>query len=128
MSGVDPVPGLDQVTLVGVDLDGMVHFMHSLLSVWVKIYSTIQRLFAFLSKLPAEGLPPVVETPHKAETFAARRSIRAVLRVDHVTHLGWMSPPNWQTKPCKRAGKMAGTDYCDLSCQGLNLAPPDCAA
>ena len=33
VSGVDPVLGLEQVTVVGVDLDGRVHLMHSLLYV-----------------------------------------------------------------------------------------------
>ena len=74
--GVDLVPGLEKVTLVGFDLDGMVHLMHSLFSVWVDIYLTSRRLFACLGKLPVERYPPVVEIPHKA--FAVRRSVRAV--------------------------------------------------
>ena len=36
-SGVESIPGLEQVTLVGVDLDRMVHLMHLLLYVWVNI-------------------------------------------------------------------------------------------
>ena len=35
-----PVPGLEKVTLVGVDEDGRVHLMHSLFSVRVNVYST----------------------------------------------------------------------------------------
>ena len=38
--GVDPVPGLEQVTVVRVDPDERVHFMHSLFFVWVDVYST----------------------------------------------------------------------------------------
>ena len=37
-SGVDLVPGLERVILVGVNPDGMVHLMHSLLSVRVDFY------------------------------------------------------------------------------------------
>ena len=54
----------------------MVHLMHSLLSVQVDIYLTSRSLFACLAELAAEGLPPVVEIPHK--DFAARRSVRAM--------------------------------------------------
>ena len=75
--------------------------MHLLFSVRINIYSTQCRLFACLGKLPTKGLPTVVETPHNF--FAAWRSVHAVLRVDHITHLGGISPLNWQTKPCERA-------------------------
>ena len=37
--GEVPVPGLDKVTLVGVDEDGRVHLMHSLFSFRVNVYS-----------------------------------------------------------------------------------------
>ena len=63
--------------LVGVNLDGRMHLMHSLFSIRVDIYLTSQHLFTCLGDLPAKGLTPVVEIPHKA--FAERRSIRAVL-------------------------------------------------
>ena len=108
-SGVDPVPGLERVTLVRVEPDKMVHIMHLLFSVRVDFYLTRRCLFACLGDLPAEpSPPPVVEIPHKA--FAARRSIHSVLQVEHVTHLGGISPPDWQTKPCERAVKTAGTE------------------
>ena len=122
----DPVPGLEQVTLVGVDPNVMVHLMHFLLSVWVDIYLTIRLLFACLGELHAEGLPQVVEIPHEA--FVEQCSICAVPQVDHITHLGGISPPDFQTKPCERAGKTAGTDYIDLACRGLTFVSPDCAA
>ena len=35
--GEVPVPGLEWVTLVGVDPDGRVHLMHVLFSVWVNV-------------------------------------------------------------------------------------------
>ena len=44
--GEVPVPGLEKVTIVGVDRDGRVHIMHSLFSVRVNVYSTECRLFA----------------------------------------------------------------------------------
>ena len=75
--GEVPVPGLEQVTLVGVDPDGRVHLMHSLLSVGVSIYSTECRLFACLSELPDDGLPPMVMI--HTDFFAARRSVCVVL-------------------------------------------------
>ena len=111
-SGVDPVPGLERVTLVWVEPDRIVYLMHLLLSVWVDIYLTSQCMFACLGKLPAEGLPLVVDIPHEA--FAERRSVHAVPRVDHATHLGGISPTDFQTKPCKKAVKTIGTDYTEL--------------
>ena len=76
--------------------------------------------------MPAEGLPPVVDIPHKS--FAEWRSVHAVPRVDHVTCLGGISPTSWQTMPCDREGKKAGSDYLDLDCRSLTFFPPDCAA
>ena len=89
-SGVDPVPGLDRVTVVRVDPDRRVHLMHSLFSFRVELYSTQPHLFAGLGNLPPEGLPPVAEIPDEA--FAARHSVRFVPQVDPVTHLGRISP------------------------------------
>ena len=66
-----PVPGLEKVTLVGVDEDGLVHLMHSLFSVCVNVYSTECHLFACIGELPAEGLPQV--TRLLPDFFAARR-------------------------------------------------------
>ena len=57
------VPGLERVTLVGVDPDGRVHTMSSLFSVRVNVYSTEFRLFACLGEMPAENLFPVVDIP-----------------------------------------------------------------
>ena len=93
-SEVDLVPSLEQVTMVVIDPDGRVLLMHSLFSVQVNVYLNQRRLFVCLDELPAEGLPPVVEIHVKA--FAARRSVRAVPRVDHVTCLGGIFPLNWR--------------------------------
>ena len=59
--GVDLIPGMEQVRLFGVDLDGIVHLLHSLFSVRVNLYSASRRIFACQGDLPAKGLPPVVE-------------------------------------------------------------------
>ena len=73
---------------------GRVLLLHSLFSVWANVYWAQGRLFACLGDLPIEGLSPVVDIPDKA--FAARGSVRAVPRVDHLTHLGWISSLDWQ--------------------------------
>ena len=104
----------------------MVNLIYLLISVRVDIHLTSRRLFACLGELPTKGLPPVADIPHEA--LAARPCACAIPRVDHVTHLGGISPPNWKTKPCKRAGKRAETYYIDLACRGLTFIPLDCAA
>ena len=64
--GVELVPGLERVTLVGVESDGMVHLLHSLFSVQVELYLTSRWLFACQGELPAKGLPLVVKILHEA--------------------------------------------------------------
>ena len=44
--GEVPAPGLERVTLVGVNKDERVHLMHSLFSFRAEVYSTECRLFA----------------------------------------------------------------------------------
>ena len=51
-----------------------------------------------------------------------------MLRINHIAHLGGISPRNWQTKPCERAAKLAGTNHINLACRGLVFVPSDCAA
>ena len=94
-SGPHPRPGVSN--LVWVDPEGILHLLHSLLSVRVDLYSTIWHLFAWLGELPAEGLPPVMEIPHKA--FMSRRSICAIPQVEHVAHLGGIYLPDCQKIP-----------------------------
>ena len=91
--GEVPVPGLERVTLVGVDEDGRVHLMHSLFSIRVNVYSTDCRLFACVGELPHEGLPQVIEI--LPDFFMARHSVYAVPRIDHISHLGRISPRDW---------------------------------
>ena len=64
----------------------------------------------------------MVDIPHEA--FAERRSVHAVPQMDHATHLGGISPPNCQTKPCKGAGKTGGAEYIDLDFRDLTFVPP----
>ena len=97
--------------------------MHSLFSVHVGVYSTGCRLFACLGELPAEGLPPVMEIP--PDFFAARLSVSAVSRSDHIAHLGGISLLGWQTKPCKRT---VVADHLNLACRGVVFLPSDCAS
>ena len=60
--------------------------------------------------------------------FAAWRAVSTVPRIDHVAHLGGISPRDWQTKPCERASKTAGEESLNLACRGLAFLPVDCAA
>ena len=124
--GEVPVPGLERVTLISLNAYRRVHLMHSIFSVHDNIYSTKCRLFACLGKLPAEGLPLVTEISH--DFFAARRSVCAVPLIDHISHLGGISPGDWQTKSCDQAVKAAGTEHVNLACRGLAFLPADCAA
>ena len=96
-SWVDPVPDFERVALFQVDLDKTVHLMHSLLSVPVGLYSTARRLFACCGELPLEGLHLVVELP--VDAFSVRRSLRAVPRADHISHLEGVPPSAWQATP-----------------------------
>ena len=60
--------------------------------------------------------------------FAARRAVRTVPRIDHVAHLGGISPRDWQTKPCKRASKAAREESLKLAYRGLAFLPVKGAA
>ena len=60
--------------------------------------------------------------------FVARRAVRAVPRIDHVAHLGGISPCDWQTKPCERATKAAGEKSLNLAFRGLAFLPVESAA
>ena len=48
--------------------------------------------------------------------------------MDHIAHLGGISPCDWQTKPCEQAEKAAGMEHLNLACWGLAFLPADCAA
>ena len=57
-SGVELIHGLERVTLVRVDLDGMVHLLHSPFYIQVDLYSASQRIFDCQGALTAEPPPP----------------------------------------------------------------------
>ena len=84
-SRMDPVPGFDQVALLQVNPDGTVHLLNSYFTVLVGLYSTARRVFACCRYLPKKGLLPMVELP--VDAFGVWRSVRAVPRADHVSHL-----------------------------------------
>ena len=102
------------------------HLLISLLSIRVGKISPSRRLFACRGDFSAKPLPPVVEIHHNA--FAERCSVLSVPQVEHLTHLGGKSPPNWNTIPYKRVGKTAGSDYLDLASWGLTFVLLDCAS
>ena len=110
--GEVPVPGLERITLIGVDTEGRVHLIHSLFSVRVDVYSIECRLFACLGELPAEDLPPVTEI--SPDFVAVWRSVHAVPLMNHIAHLDGIFPRNCQTKPCEQAANAAGTDHHNL--------------
>ena len=55
--GVDPVPGMERIFLLGVDQYGTVYLLHSLFSVPVDLYSKTRRLFACQGDMPGETPP-----------------------------------------------------------------------
>ena len=82
---VAPVPGLAELTLLGVDQDGGAHILHSLFSVPVVPYDPYRWLFGYRRELPIEGLPAITEIP--MASFEALRAVSAVSREDHRVHL-----------------------------------------
>ena len=124
--GEVPVHGRERVTLVGVDEDGRVHLIHALFSFRVNVYSTECRLFSCLGELPSDGLPQVIDI--LPDFLVPRRSVRAVPCMDHISHLGGISPRDWQTKPCETTAKAARTEHVNFDCRGLAFLPADCAA
>ena len=101
------------------------HPIHSLFSVPVNLYSTSRHIFTCQEELTDEGLPLVVELP--AEALAVRRSVLAVTREDHISHLEGFSPPDWKVMTCERVGELSTGSH-DLLCRVLTFAPPYCAA
>ena len=57
MAEAAPVPGLEDIMLLGVDRDGGLHILHSLFSVPVGSYDPVRQLFRCCRELPSEGLP-----------------------------------------------------------------------
>ena len=122
---VDPVPGFKRIRLLGIDKHGKVHLLHSLFSFLVGLYSAARQIFACLEELPDKSLPMVVELP--VEDFPVQRSVNAVLREDHVSHLEGVISLVWQSMPCKRAVKLSYIGS-NLLCQWPTFVPLDVAA
>ena len=59
-AGVDLIPGLEQLALLGFEPDRTVHLFHSLLSVPVDLYLSTSHLFACRFELSKEGLSLMV--------------------------------------------------------------------
>ena len=60
VSAVDPVPGLECLSLMGVERDRIGHLLKLFFSVPVGLYYTNRQLFAFVGDLPVEGFPLMV--------------------------------------------------------------------
>ena len=58
------------------------------------------------------------------DALLVRRSVRAILRADHISHLEGVSPSAWQLTPCERVGKAAEGGR-DLACLGIIFVAPD---
>ena len=56
-SGLEHIPFLERLILVGLDPYIMVHLLHSLLSLLSDLYLTIQRIFACWGEQTVKGLP-----------------------------------------------------------------------
>ena len=63
--GVDPVPGLEWICLLGFNRDATVHLLYWLFSILFDLYSKTRRLFTCQGKLSNKGLPLVVELTHR---------------------------------------------------------------
>ena len=72
-----------------------------------------------------EVLRPVAELPLVA--FAMRRSVRAVTRADHVSHLEVVATHVLQSMPFERLGKLSAGGR-NLAFRRLNFLPLYCAA
>ena len=72
-----------------------------------------------------EVLRPVAELPLVA--FAMCRSVRAVTRADHVSHLEGVATRVLQSMPFERLGKLSAGGR-NLAFQGLTFVPPYCSA
>ena len=102
-SWMDPAPGPERLSLIGVDRYGMVHILNSLFSVPVGPNSTERRPLDFSWEIQPKGLPPATEIP--IASFVVCRAVCDVLRENHLVHVEIIPPSIWQTIPYTRAGK-----------------------
>ena len=87
---VDPVSGLGELTLLGLDQDGGAHILHLLFSVPVGPYDPDRRFFGCWGELPPEGLLAITNIP--LASFAALRVVSTVSREDHQVNLEGVPP------------------------------------
>ena len=106
-SEVDLVPGLERVTIVGIDPDGRVLLMKSLISVRVNVYSTQRRLFACLGELPSEGPPPGGGYPCRGLRVTA---LRLRCASSQPRHLPWGDLPARLADEDMQEGREVGRD------------------
>ena len=124
-SEVDPVPYFERMDLLQVDQDRTVQPLKFLFSVPVGLYSKAWQIFAFRRELTSKGLHPMVELP--MDDFGVWRSVCAVPREDHISHLEGVTPSVWQVTPCEKLAK-AAEGGSNLACQWLTFVAPDGAA
>ena len=80
-----PVPEIAELTILGVNRDGVSHILHLLFSIPVGPYHPNRRLFGRRGEIPPEGLPAITKIP--VASFGALRAVNAVSRDEHQAHL-----------------------------------------
>ena len=93
-AGTGPVPSLLYLEILAAERDEVVQMMQLLLSIPFGVWNNSQRLLCFLGDMAEAGIPPLVDIP--VETFAVRRTVCAILRDNHRSHLG--GPPPHSTE------------------------------
>ena len=94
-----PVPGLAELTLLGVDRDGGAHILHSLFSVPVGPYDPDRRLFGCRGEIPTEGLPAITEI-----LMASFAALRAAPCPGRTTGFTWRESPPLAGRRCHARG------------------------
>ena len=97
MSEVAPVPGLTELTLLGVDQNGEAHILHSFFSVPVSPYDPDRRLFGCCGELPTEGLPAITKIP--VDFFGAHHAPPGA---------SGRIPPLWMSDDAMQEGEQQG--------------------
>ena len=104
------VPGLAELTLMGVKQYGGAHILHPLFSVPVGPYDPDRRLFGCRGELPAEGLSAITDI--LVASFGECRFVNVVFQDDHRVHLEGVPLSGWQTTSYERvSGKGEGQSF-----------------
>ena len=123
-SRMDPVPGLDLLALMGVEIDVMVHPLQSFLFFLIYPYSIDRQLFIFRGEIPPERLPLVTEL--LVEALVLWCTICAVPREYHQVHVKVFLPSIWKFIPLERAGKHMEESQ-NLAYRVMTFPPPEVA-